>query len=277
MEAWLRSLVVCTSLALMTGGAGGIQVVEEPGLQVVENGTVDHVVLDCPFVLEAEDNIGLVIKWFHLNNPIAVYQWISGRHAPQATGILEGRLDLQFEVSEDALQRHRALKILRPTTELAGLYTCSISSFADEKLYTQRLLVYSEPQDVKVWTEEQDDDHVTVLCQVDHVFPQPLLRLRQRSAGNDSVALSAVKEVNSWSRGSYNLTVEATVRDDDLDGPTVFECLVTIPDTEVQVLSDTEYHPRVRPVAGEVKTGGGGGNSAVSVMAGLALLLLWRV
>ncbi|KAK8738320.1 hypothetical protein OTU49_004163, partial [Cherax quadricarinatus] len=268
MKIW-HSYLIYTSVALLTGGTESIQVEEPPGLKVFENGTVNDIVLDCPFVLEEGDSAGLVIKWFHLTNPVAVYQWIPSGSAPQATGILEGRVDLEYQVSQDNYHRHRALRILQPTTELTGQYTCSISSFNDEKLYKQNLIIYSEPQEVKVWTEQRDEQEVTVVCEVNHVFPQPRLYLLQVSPAAESVVLSDGKKVITQSQGTYNLLMERTMSDHDLAGATVFQCVVTIPDTQVQVIAATKYHP--------TKTGGSAAHSAVSVVAGIALLVLWRV
>ncbi|XP_042206802.1 uncharacterized protein LOC121855759 isoform X1 [Homarus americanus] len=279
MEGCSAFLVVSTCLLLLTGGARTIQVVEEPGLHVAENGTVTEIILDCPYILEENDNSGLTIKWYQVGNPIPVYQWIVSSSPPQALGILEGRLDLSYKASEDENHRHRALKIINPSTELSGQYQCKISTFDDEKDYLQKLIIYSKPQVVEVWTEQREDNVVTVVCEVDQVYPQPNLHLCQRSADSDCINLSGVKEVNSWSRGSYNMTVEREVHEDTLDGLTTFECVVTIPDTKVEMLDHTKYQPRLQVQdPEEVKIGGGSEvHSAMTVLVGIALLAVWRV
>ncbi|XP_071513429.1 uncharacterized protein [Panulirus ornatus] len=193
----------------------------------------------------------------------------------QAIGMLKGRVDLEYVASQEQHHRHRALKILNPTTDLTGHYSCVISSFNDEKIYKQKLVIYSEPQEVRVWTEQRDDKHVTVLCEVSHVYPQPQLHLHQHSSTIDSVVLGGGKVTSS--QGSYNLTLEHVVEEDTLQGLTTFECQVTIPDTKVHVLGSTQYQPRVRPVEGAVTAGGSNEHSAFAILGGIALLVLWRM
>lgn len=60
-----------------------------------------------------------------------------------------------------------------------------------------------------------------------------------------SVVLSSGQVTSS--QGLYNLTMEQVVDEETLEGPTTFECQVTIPDTEVQVLRSTLYQPSRYP------------------------------
>ena len=46
--------------------------------------------------------------------------------------------------SHDTYARHRALQILRPTSELSGTYTCIVSTFLEERKHRVSLLVYGE-------------------------------------------------------------------------------------------------------------------------------------
>ena len=67
---------------------------------------------------------------------------------PQTMGSLfKNRIDLSY-VAENGrageYERHRAIKILRPTTELSGLYKCKVSSFVDEDFLTARMTVFGE-------------------------------------------------------------------------------------------------------------------------------------
>ena len=41
-------------------------------------------------------------------------------------------------------RKHRALKILNPTTELSGTYRCKVSSFVDEDFMQRRMIVYGK-------------------------------------------------------------------------------------------------------------------------------------
>lgn len=62
----------------------------------------------------------------------------------QDLGILKGRLNLEYKVSEDQYSMHRALAILNPTTELTGEYTCWVSSFESEAFKRKTLIVYGK-------------------------------------------------------------------------------------------------------------------------------------
>ena len=76
------------------------------------------------------------------------FQWLPGR-PPQAIGELfeNGRLDLSYEVDtqpgeKKEFKKHRALKIMRPTTELTGTYRCKVSSFVDEDFMQKKMIIY---------------------------------------------------------------------------------------------------------------------------------------
>ncbi|XP_069971949.1 uncharacterized protein [Penaeus vannamei] len=282
------NLALCLAwvcLAIMTGRTTSIEIVGEEVVQVVENGTEEYMVLDCPYELSEMDKLGLVIKWYHTNNPVNVYQWIQGSD-PQAIGILEGRVDLDYEAKDEDYHRYRALYIIRPTTELSGEYTCTVSSFEDEKKYLQKLIVYSKPSEVNVWTEKRDDDTVTVLCEVDEIYPEPELTLHIVADSDNKTILAGAKEVKSWSQGSYSAMIELEIEEDDLDGPVEFVCEVAIPDTDLVFPNATKYEPiaeveeveeevaEVEEVEKEVISGVPRTYSASATILGLAALLL---
>lgn len=79
------------------------------------------------------------MKWF-LNEEV-VYQWIPPKK-PQSSGVLADKVDLSYEVSVDPKTSHRALKILNPTSEMAGEYKCMVSTFTDEDFSSKRMIVY---------------------------------------------------------------------------------------------------------------------------------------
>ena len=68
---------------------------------------------------------------------------LTGR-PPQTIGdLFRHRLDLKYEVpGSDLYRRHRAIKIMRPTTELSGTYRCKVSSFVDEDFMQKKMTVY---------------------------------------------------------------------------------------------------------------------------------------
>lgn len=109
--------------------------------EIIQLGGQDSVVLDCNYVME--DTKGLVVKWF-FKNKTQVYQWIPTENQPQGLGILRGKLDLSYRVSDDPYKSHRALRIVNPGTELSGEYTCVVSTFLAEDMRTKQMTVFGK-------------------------------------------------------------------------------------------------------------------------------------
>ncbi|GBN18706.1 hypothetical protein AVEN_150846-1 [Araneus ventricosus] len=110
----------------------------------VENGTEKSVTLDCEYVYN-ENDIRLVVKWFFEENLEPVYQWIPELGVRHTSGILHGRLDLNYTVNTvDAYSRYRALKISEPSTELSGKYTCLVTSLAGQDSRAQLMTVFGK-------------------------------------------------------------------------------------------------------------------------------------
>lgn len=107
----------------------------------VQNGTEEPVLLDCEYVYNEHD-VRLVVKWFFNDLLEPVYQWIPELNARQTSGILTGRLDDSFTVGGPKDSHYRALRIIRPTTELSGRYTCVVSSMAGHDSRHQYMMVY---------------------------------------------------------------------------------------------------------------------------------------
>lgn len=128
-------------------GSRCVQISELRVPETVRNGS-DAVILDCVYTLKPEEakalsTAGLVLKWFFNNGPEPVYQWIPGQK-PQELGLLKGRLDLHYEASNQAGTMYRALRIIRPTTDLSGEYKCTVSTFHTEDFMVKKMIVYGK-------------------------------------------------------------------------------------------------------------------------------------
>ena len=53
----------------------------------IQNGTLDHVILDCPYHLNPGERDGIVLKWYLNSKTVPIYQWIPPSH-PQGLGKL---------------------------------------------------------------------------------------------------------------------------------------------------------------------------------------------
>ncbi|MPC35256.1 hypothetical protein E2C01_028676 [Portunus trituberculatus] len=61
-----------------------------------------------------------------------------------AISVLRGRVDLTYEASEVDIYRYRAIRIMKPTTDIAGHYKCEVASNTVESNFPRDLVVFSE-------------------------------------------------------------------------------------------------------------------------------------
>lgn len=237
----LRSLLVLG--LLLAGPATGIRITKLSVPRFVKNGTEKAVVLDCEYELssDAADRQGLVVKWFLDNDPVPLYQWIPeisvGRHVGP---MLRDRLDLFFSVPNGTdLNKYRALKLVRPTTELSGLYTCQVSSLIGQDSRSGNMTVFAPPQNVtfSITSPEANETVGGVECTAQHALPAPQVTFRilwSIGLNNQSSELSAVETDISPSSDPGFYDVQATGRFDvarlpPRKGSTEFQCIISVP------------------------------------------------
>ena len=56
--------------------------------------------------------------------------------------MMKGRINLDYEHSPDPYDRHRALYMYWPTTEMTGDYTCKVSTLQNDVTGTKRMTVF---------------------------------------------------------------------------------------------------------------------------------------
>lgn len=121
-----------------------MQIVKIVVPEIIQYGVQDAVILDCDYNLGNETN-GLVVKWFFKTKARPVYQWIASQNSkPNDMGILRGRVDLSYMASSDPLKMHRALRIVKPNTDISGDYTCVVSTFMEEDSRTKQMVVFGK-------------------------------------------------------------------------------------------------------------------------------------
>ncbi|TRY71882.1 hypothetical protein TCAL_08439 [Tigriopus californicus] len=141
---------------------------------MVLNGTLPYVILDCQYGLNQTEKDGLVLKW--ALNGRTIYQWIPPTQ-PQGLGALRGKINLDYDVSPNPFQRHRALYLYSPTTEMTGDYTCKVSTLQNEVTLSKKMVVYEPPKLVKFTHQRNILQQVNLTCMVDHAYPEPSLRI----------------------------------------------------------------------------------------------------
>ncbi|XP_023951556.2 uncharacterized protein LOC112055606 [Bicyclus anynana] len=230
-------LVLCAQCV-----AVNIQRIEVPPL--VEVGT-DAVILDCQYKTYNASPPGLVMKWFFNGSSGLVYQWIPPLR-PQVIGLLKGKVDLDFRISEEPLQAYRAIKILNPTTDLSGNYTCVVSSFIEEDRETRSMLVYSPGKNFHFVQEKKYVFLVTLICAAEDLYPRPEICIIAQ--GNPLKQAVSEMKMNSW--GLYAVTIKAVVHDDDVTAPyEKFTCTLSLPPANYTSNRTTVYYPGLMPTA----------------------------
>ncbi|VVC92033.1 unnamed protein product [Leptidea sinapis] len=192
-------------------GLRAVKIVKISVPDIIQYGVQDAVVLDCDYTI-GNDTSGLMVKWFFKNKARPVYQWIMSQK-PQDMGILRGRVDLTYRASNDPLKMHRALRIVKPNTDISGDYTCVVSTFMEEDSRTKQM-IYRRP------TSGLSRTRVTMTRHLDGVVHH-------------------LKLVN----GRYSAVAMVTLLDADLPSPAEFICTLRIPQAKYAVRKEAIYYP----------------------------------
>ncbi|CAG5007694.1 unnamed protein product [Parnassius apollo] len=105
-------------------------------------------------------------------------------------GILRSRVDLAYRASSDPLKMHRALRIVKPNTDISGDYTCVVSTFMEEDSRTKQMIVFVPETNFRLIQNKTDNDTVNVICAADGAFPAPNLTLATPKSKERSNLLS---------------------------------------------------------------------------------------
>ncbi|XP_063874550.1 uncharacterized protein LOC135107982 isoform X2 [Scylla paramamosain] len=227
--------------ALSLRGCCGLHIVDLVVPEVVLNGSRSSVVLDCVYRYERYEQAGLVVKWFWNHEPEAVYQWIPGKK-PVALGLLKGRVNLDYHATKDKYGRHRAMEVLRPTTDLTGYFTCRVSSFHDEKFTSKKMIVYAPATTMNLTYSRPAPGQVNISCEAHGIYPEPCLTLSRTSTHHARTSVPADVEIVEGEEG-FSVFLEAKVEDASLHHETLFECVLHIPETEYRIQREIIYMP----------------------------------
>ncbi len=115
--------------------------------------------------MDNDEHDDVILKWY-LNNKI-IYQWIPSskprvcNHSNvldmnngqalnvthfcfQGVGDMKGRINLDYVKGKHKWDRHRALFLRMPTTEMTGDYTCKVSTLQNDVTATKRMTVFGK-------------------------------------------------------------------------------------------------------------------------------------
>lgn len=210
----------------------------------MRNGTETPVVLDCEYVYN-ENDLKLVVKWFFNDGPEPVYQWIPEMSVREAFGVLQGRLDDTFSVnSRDVYSQYRAIRIVEPTWELSGKYTCVVASLAGQDARQKDMTVFvpaksfsfnysssTTPFD-ELARSHLAESTVSLVCMAQGTYPKPDLKLflikgSRRSAVGDAGIRTFTRATED---GLYDVALDVNMADSRLSSlADLFECVLEIP------------------------------------------------
>ncbi|XP_013789793.1 uncharacterized protein LOC106473656 isoform X1 [Limulus polyphemus] len=213
---------------------------------LVENGTREYVDLDCIYNFTEEDE-QLVVKWYHNEDPNPIYQWIPELNSRRFSEKFQDRVDTSFFLSpSDNFTKYRGLRILNPTTEISGKYSCHVASLNGIDDANKDMIVYAPGKRIKFNYTKTSSEVATFTCEVDQIYPQPQVTLVQMAPGkSERKLLQNTPTKTEKNNGSYRVLLTKEIKDSDLplDGATTFECVILIPQTNYQKHSSIVYHP----------------------------------
>ncbi|XP_072760561.1 uncharacterized protein [Anoplolepis gracilipes] len=201
---------------------------------IVRNGT-GPVDLICIYEIDKDDN-GLVIKWFH--EAYQIYQWIPPM-PPQDIGIIEGLAEYPIENPYS----HSIIRLKTITTDMAGEYMCTISTFQYEASASSKMIVYVPESEMMVRTYPFNKTHVNLTCVVTGARPRPSLKLYVEGVERNDCESDYESSESStdWYKDDPRVSLDVIV--EDMQDPAVVECEMLIPNTEYKRRERIVYYP----------------------------------
>ncbi|ENN70680.1 hypothetical protein YQE_12625, partial [Dendroctonus ponderosae] len=209
----------------------------------VKNDSNRAVVLDCNYSIRPDDT-ELVVQWY-LNEDL-VYQWIPP-NKPQSLGLLKDGVDLAYRATDDPNTVYRAMKIMNPTTNIAGEYKCLVSTLGDHDSRMKNMIVF-EPETQLTIKKSMDDKYVNFTCLANDLYPSPKLLL-YKGAKNDFHSRMRLS-ITEWDikrnpdNRKYTMFIVGTNKISELDPGTLIHCELKIPGTGYVKLKSFLYYPQ---------------------------------
>lgn len=85
-------------------------------------------------------------------------------------------IDTNYTVSEEPMQRHRALAIIKPMKNMTGEYSCSVGSLKNDDKRRKFMQMIVPESDLELRITEIDDEP-SIECIAKNVFPSPKLTI----------------------------------------------------------------------------------------------------
>ncbi|XP_076314725.1 uncharacterized protein LOC143227068 [Tachypleus tridentatus] len=134
-------------------GIEGLSITSLSVPSFIENGTRAYVDLDCVYNFTEEDNY-LVVKWYYNDDTSPIYQWIPELRSRRVSDKFQNRIDLSFSNTPFRFTKYRGFRILNPTTELSGKYSCHVTSANGIDDANKLMVIYGETSCLELPTEQ---------------------------------------------------------------------------------------------------------------------------
>ena len=231
------------SIITLAAHSACLEIVDFVVPSVVEVGS-ENVVLDCNYNFEEAEASELEVKWYFNEDPSPFLVWIAGRKdsQPQIIGSLfDGKIDLEYKVTEDAHTSHRAIMLHKPTIAMAGTYHCKVETLTSEATAEANMLVYSPIMETQFTQKRLPGSRVNISCRIAGVFPLPVTKLTWGvfELFEDHTHVNHMED-------SYEVVIHKVLEHEELPAETVFGCEASIPGTEYYVREEAIYHHRGR-------------------------------
>ncbi|XP_076323504.1 uncharacterized protein LOC143232231 [Tachypleus tridentatus] len=243
----VSGVLLCFIFGVKLSGLVALQITRLSVPPWIQSGSQEAVVLDCEYSLTEKDK-SMVVKWFLNKDPEPIYQWIPELNSRHVSYRLEGRVNMNYTVSpSDDYTKYRAIKILRPTIDLSGTYTCTVGSLSGTDSKQKQMIVYSPPTVFTLNYTYISSDHEQIRCQAEGVFPLPHLNLyEEKSPSSSRLLTSSLNHNKNQDRtGAYSVEILKDLTKEDLKGdePKIYKCLLSIPETEYKAEKSLVYYP----------------------------------
>lgn len=91
-------------------------------------------------------------------------------------------IDTNYTVSDNPMQRHRALAIIKPMKNMTGEYTCEVGSYVNDDKRSKYLQMIVPETDLKLsvveeYDNERGDEALSITCIAKNVYPEPKLTI----------------------------------------------------------------------------------------------------
>ncbi|XP_053685651.1 uncharacterized protein LOC128735181 [Sabethes cyaneus] len=192
----------------------------------------EELILDCEYELKDETSKGFVLKWKHNNLPI--YQWIPSKK-PVALATFKGHVDLDYSVSDERLQKYRALKLINPVANFTGNYSCSVQTYLENEVKTSHLQIIVPETEFNLTYNQESNGSTVVSCSVSDIFPKPELSLFVDESEINDIVVSENHE-----QGLYDVVLQHVLSDDSKDA--TIHCQLSIPGTNYTRKREKMYH-----------------------------------